>query len=156
MNRPLFNISLILLLFFSLFSKAHNYKFIGNQEPQTLKFELIHGGKTLVKELQNTVFNVYNNTPSASSANTITFNYVYGFSLKPVCKIAYVRKDSPAEKSGLHVGDYLLKINGRRAYNYQLQNIVQKFYAGDGKLLRISVDRNGKELTFEFKLKNLL
>lgn len=130
------------------FSDEFNYNMSG--------IELIHGGKTLVKELKKTVFNVDNNRPGASTTNTITFDYAYGFSLKPVYKIAYIRKDSPAEKSGLLVGDYLTKINGRHAYNYKLQSIVQKFYAGEGKLLRISVDRNGKELNFELRLKNLL
>lgn len=120
--------------------------------------ELIHGSKELVKEVNRTSFDFNNETSNSGNAsgNTITFNYSYSFNLRPTYRIAHVRKGSPAEKCGLIVGDVVIRVNGKRAYNYDLKNIVSKFYGPEEKWLRLTVIRNGMELDYSFKLKNLL
>ncbi|MDT0553897.1 aspartyl protease family protein [Urechidicola vernalis] len=129
------------------FSEPFSYNMSG--------IELIHAGTTLVKELNSTRFNLENET-SVSNSSTITLNYMYSFNLKPTYKIAYVRKDSPSDKCGLMVGDLLVKVNGKYAYNYQLKDIVEKFYGSEENWVRLTVERNGRELDYSFKLKNLL
>ncbi|OIQ39120.1 MAG: hypothetical protein BM563_04730 [Bacteroidetes bacterium MedPE-SWsnd-G1] len=129
------------------FSEPFSYNMSG--------IELIHAGTTLVKELNSTRFSLENES-SVSNSSTITLNYMYSFNLKPLYKIAYVRKDSPSDKCGLMVGDILVKVNGKYAYNYQLKDIVQKFYGSEEKWVRLTIERDGRELDYSFKLKNLL
>ena len=117
--------------------------------------ELIYGGQTLVKEIKRTTFGI-SDDPGHSSANTITFDYTYSFSFKPVYKIAYLRKNSPAKLVGLRVGDYLIRINGKQAYNYKMSEITLKFYTNEDKYIRLTIDRDGQEMEFSFKPKNLL
>ncbi|NHM08262.1 PDZ domain-containing protein [Flavobacterium sp. CYK-4] len=82
--------------------------------------------------------------------------FKYKFSLKPVYTIASVRKNSPAQMSGLQAGDTVLSINGRETYLYSLQKINELLRAEEGKIIYISVEREGKPLKFSFELKDIL
>lgn len=117
--------------------------------------ELMYYGKELVKERGNTLFEV-SKDDGATSTNTISFTYSYKYNLKPTYKIAQVRKDSPADIAGVKIGDILVKINGIFAYSYDLTEINEKLYKKENKVMRLVVNRNGEELNFEFKLKDLL
>ena len=120
--------------------------------------ELEQSGIRLVQEKQNV-----NRANSLENAGTIdqdkgtriVFKTNYKLSVKPAFTIVELRKDSPAEKSGLLLGDVILKINGKEAYNLSLQQITHFFYEKEGKEIRLKVDRLGKELNFEFKLEPL-
>ena len=75
--------------------------------------------------------------------------------LKPAYSIVELRKDSPAEKAGLEVGDIILGINGKSTHNIKLQEIVQMFYEESGKRIKLRVDRKGIIIYYEFMLKSL-
>ncbi len=78
------------------------------------------------------------------------------FTLKPVFSIASVRKNSPAEASGIQVGDLIISINKVEAYRYSLQSINDLLKSEEGKWLYFDVERNGKPLKFKFQLKSIL
>ena len=117
--------------------------------------ELVYAGKTLVIDKTNATFTVFDKNQSNNN-NTVTFVYDYKYNFKPLYKIYQVRKGSPAEKVGIQVGDYLVKINGIFVYNYTLQQLIEKFHEKDNKLVKIVVNRNGLELKYEFRLKDIL
>ena len=50
-------------------------------------------------------------------------------------------------------GDLLKKINGNSAYRFSLRELLAKFQSSNGKKIRLSVERNNKQLNFEFRLK---
>jgi len=116
--------------------------------------ELVHEGKTLVKELQQNSFRL-TDSESSSGGSKIVFDYSYNYVLKPIFKIEYVREDSPAEKVGVREGDLLLEINEKPTHNYNIDQIVSFFYA-ENKNVKILVARDGLEYQFEFRNKNLL
>lgn len=117
--------------------------------------ELMHSGKELVKEQGKAQFLVSDDTDTQTT-NTVFFDYSYKYNFKPIYKIAEIRKNSPAEMSGLKIGDVLIKINGHLAYNYSMQELNEKFYKKENKVMRLLVNRDGEQLEFEFKLKDLL
>lgn len=80
----------------------------------------------------------------------------YKFKLLPTYEILNVRKDSPAEKSGLKVGDVILNINGNQIYNMNLNKINQLLKMDNRDDVTIVVSRIGKELEFSFKIVDLL
>ncbi len=80
----------------------------------------------------------------------------YKFELKPVYVIANVRKDSPAEQSGLRKGDILVTINGRAAYRYSLQELNVLLKSEEGKKIEIEVDRKSVTLKYNFRLKSII
>lgn len=90
-----------------------------------------------------------------SSNNTVS-NFKYKFSLKPVYSIAMVRKNSPAEISGLRKGDIVKSINNKAVYKYSLQKNNEILKSEDGKWLTIEIERDGQLLNFRFQVKNIL
>ncbi len=130
----------------SNFSKPFLYNMSG--------LELQHNGIRMVKEL-STSFNSFrqdNNT----NAVEIVLSQSFEFKLMPAIEIAEVRKDSPADVAGLKQGDMVLRVNGKDTHRYNLQEVTAFFQEKEGKRIRMLVERNGKELVFEFRLKKLL
>ncbi len=84
------------------------------------------------------------------------FEIVYQYELKRLFYIYYIRPNSPAEKAGLRVGDFIQKINGKPAYDYKLDEIINIFYGNKGELVKIIVERNGGPHYYEFKLEEPL
>ncbi|MCF6346917.1 MAG: aspartyl protease family protein [Flavobacteriaceae bacterium] len=115
--------------------------------------ELSYSGKMLVRERQGSLYGG-TNRQGTSSAIEIVYNYVYAF--KQSYQIEVIRKKSPAEKAGLLVGDVILQINGKPAFNYKLQEITHMFSAKEGKQIRLLIDRGGEVLTYSFRLKRIL
>ena len=117
--------------------------------------ELAHEGIRLVKEIDNKVFKddkggLQNN--QTINSNTIVIDTQYKLSLKPAFAIVELRKNSPADKAGLLIGDIILNINNKPTYNFSLQELTHKFYDDVGKRIRLRVDRNGVILNFSFVL----
>jgi hypothetical protein len=83
-------------------------------------------------------------------------NFKYKFVLKPIYVVSYVRKNSPADLSGLQKDDEIVSINNRPGYEYSLEKIYALLKSDEEKLLNIEVVRENKKLKFEFKLQNLL
>ena len=80
----------------------------------------------------------------------------YNFKLLPIYEILNIRENSPAEKSGLKVGDVILNINGNRIYKMNLNKINELLKMDNEKEVTIVVSRCGKEYTFSFKIIDLL
>lgn len=124
------------------FTKGFNYNMSG--------LDVIYFGKQLMKEealkQSNTLKNEF------EDKNTISLIASYTYKFKPIFKIKNVLKNSPAAKAGLLAGDFILQINGIPAHDLTLNKISYKFQERDQKKIRITVDRNGEKLHFEFRL----
>ncbi len=131
----------------SLFKEEFGYNLSG--------IELMHYGKEIVKRRSNAEFTVSKDNETKES-NTVVFDYNYKYELKPIYRIFQVREESPAEKLGIRKGDILVKINGIYAYNFSLQELHRKFYAKERKKVRLLINRNDQELSFELVLEDLL
>jgi len=115
--------------------------------------ELSYSGDMLVRERQSTVTRD-NVGQKNSSAVEIVYNYVYAF--KKSYQIVEIRRDSPAHKAGLLIGDTMLQINGKPAYNYKLPEIIHMFSHKEGKQIKLLIDRDGSIIPFKFRLKKML
>lgn len=131
-------------------SKYYNDPFLYNMSGIVLAYS----GSMLVAEKQN-----YNSSrilePNVEST-TIEFVYKYVYAFKQSYEIVQIRKDSPAFRAGLLVGDVILQINGKAAYDFKLGEIMQIFATKPGKRINLLVDRDGEVLTYSFKLENVL
>ena len=128
---------------YNLMARIHNK--LGNEEAYNKYLELEN--KSRLKNLDKVT--IGENNVSARKDN-------YKYELKPIYRIFQVREESPAEKLGIRQGDILVKINGVYAYNYSLQELHRKFYAKEKKKVRLLINRNGQELSFELVLEDLL
>ena len=70
-------------------------------------------------------------------------------------KLAVKRKNSPAEKVGLLQGDVILTINGKDTHTLELQHVIGYFKSKTGKLISLTVDRNGVIMSFDFRLEDV-
>jgi len=67
-----------------------------------------------------------------------------------------VGRDSAAERAGVKAGDVVLKLNGRPAKELELWEIRNMLAAGDGKEVRLTVQRGSKTKRFTIVLKRKL
>ncbi len=88
--------------------------------------------------------------------NKSSNDFKYKFSLKPIYAISNVRKNSPADNSGLKKGDIIKTINELDAYKYSLPKLIEILKSEDNKWIKLEIDRDGKVLNFKFQLENLL
>ena len=102
----------------------------------------------------NTV--VLENTFDGNGDREKTNNFKYKFELKPVYTISNIRKNSPAELSGLQKGDIIISINNVTGYKYSLQEINNLLRSEEGKWLYFEIERDSKILKFKFQLKDIL
>ncbi|NNC71021.1 MAG: PDZ domain-containing protein [Flavobacteriaceae bacterium] len=118
--------------------------------------ELIHAGTMLVKDKKNPTYIGYakNNEGDSRSIVQIIYEYVYDF--KPMYRISLIRKDSPAFKAGLLKNDIVLEVNGKAAYQYELQEITNIFSDREGKRIKLLIERNGKKMIYSFRLEDSL
>ncbi len=68
--------------------------------------------------------------------------FQYKFSLKPVFKVSGIRKNSPAEKSGIMKGDEMIKINNKKANSLTLSKIHHILKTDDSKKISLEIMRN--------------
>ena len=135
-------------------NKNFHLPFLYNGSGITLE----HNGVRVVKELdKSTKADPYSTGNGQNSSNpTIILSATYKYSLAPSFTIVELRKDSPAHRAGLMLGDIVLNVNHKHAHEYSLQDLIQIFYGKEGKRIRLMVDRNGHQMVFYFKLENLL
>ena len=152
----------ILKRFNIIFDYAHQTMFLKKSryysEPFTYNMsgiELQNEGLQWVQETV-TLNTVSNNVSFDNTGEKIENNFKYKFSLKPVYTIANVRKNSPAEISGLQKGDTVVSINSVVAYKYSLQAINDLLKSEEGKGFYFVIEREGKILKFYFQLKSIL
>ena len=117
--------------------------------------ELMHNGKELVRVKGKSAF-IVSRDDETTATNTVYLDVNYDYEFQPIYKVAHIRKDSPAENVGILVGDVLVKVNGIFAYKYSIEDIIEKFYQKENKRIRLRINRNGKVIDFEFRLKDLL
>lgn len=129
------------------FDKPFNYNMSG--------IEVQHSGFQFVKEKTQSAFST--NVISLDKKTDIDdFTSNFTFELKPNFEIYTIRKDSPAERVGLLIGDRIVRINNRLAHKLSIQSISDLFQSEDGKQITIVVDRKGEILTFQFQLEKIL
>ncbi|PWI31084.1 signaling protein [Flavobacteriaceae bacterium LYZ1037] len=90
-----------------------------------------------------------------TSSSTIVLETKYKLALKPAYSIVELRPDSPAEKAGLMVGDYLLSINNKSTDKYSLQELMQMFFEDKDERIKLVVERGEAILTFVFYLEDV-
>lgn len=137
--------------------KNKNYKdpFYYNQSGIVLQ----HNGVRVVKQRNREMQRVetsYGTSNEGGGGTTISLTKSYKYVLAPSFEVVELRKDSPAHKAGLKLGDIVLRINNREAHLYTIQEITQLFYGEEGKRIRMIVDRDGIQMKFSFILENLL
>jgi len=115
--------------------------------------ELAYGGDILVKESKGN----FVNSENTGAYNTFS-EVVYSFNLayKPTYRIDFLRPDSPALKAGLEVGDIIIEINGKPAYEKKIPEIILMLSKKEGQKINLLVDRNGRHFRCNFVLKDLL
>lgn len=114
---------------------------------------LEQNGIRVVKENNDGFF--YNRESNTAGTDKIVLQASYNYVFKPAFTIVELRKDSPAQKAGLLLGDVILSVNNKDTANLKMQDINNLFSAEDGKLIRLNIDRNGIALKYEFKLEKL-
>lgn len=110
-------------------------------------------GTRVIKEKEDRGIVGYGN--KGGNDTKVELNVYYKYSLKPSYSIVELRKNSPAEKAGLQIGDVILSINGKKTHELKLQRIMEYFKNDIGKLIRLKVDRDGELLPFEFRLEDV-
>ncbi len=128
------------------FSQPFNYNMSG--------LVLEHGGLILVESYETLIHPV-----NAGKEEDEFFKapQVYKkFSLQPSFRIVRIRENSPGSLAGLKEGDLLLKVNGRGAHHYSLEELSHLLSSKEGKAIRMEVERAGETKKFEFRLKKLL
>lgn len=76
-------------------------------------------------------------------------------SLAPEIIVSGIRAGSPAENAGLQEGDVILAVNGKRVHTYKLQQILEMLNEGEGKKIRVLIERYNSDLLFTFVLKDM-
>ncbi|HAN79620.1 MAG TPA: hypothetical protein DCQ31_18590 [Bacteroidales bacterium] len=61
----------------------------------------------------------------------------------PFYEIQAVQPESPGKEAGLQVGDQLLAINGKQTKNLNLDDINEKLIEGEGKKIKLLINRSG-------------
>ncbi|WP_369047652.1 aspartyl protease family protein [Tenacibaculum sp. UWU-22] len=115
---------------------------------------IVYAGKELVKEAVKTTNSKGGNTDNTNDKkNTISMITSYHYVFYPAYEIDKVVKGSPAAIAGVLSGDKLLKVNGKKAHHYTLDQLMELFHTKPNKKIRLEVRRAGLKLTFEFQLK---
>ncbi len=85
-------------------------------------------GFTIIQDLIRNPLPLRENDPNQTAAGNLIYKSTYNikYSLEPQYKIVEIRPNAPADQAGLKLGDILIKINGRPAYNYSLFKISHK------------------------------
>ncbi|MCL5130403.1 aspartyl protease family protein [Algibacter sp. L4_22] len=119
--------------------------------------ELEHNGVRIIKEAENFISKNKMKNKTMDSDNTkVVISPSYRMSIKPAYVIVELRADSPAHKAGLQIGDNILSINNKPAYQFILQKLIELFYDDHGKRIKLKIERAGTVLTYNFKLVDVL
>lgn len=78
------------------------------------------------------------------------------YNFRPEYEIVEIRPNSPADKSGLEIGDILKNINGKPAHSFTMEQILNLFSSPEGKRIKLKIEREGEEYATDFLLKRVL
>lgn len=118
--------------------------------------EVWHTGVQLVKQLVVVPDNSFVLHSEDVKSDNTSSKLKYKVELKPIYEIGYIRANSNAEKSGLKVGDVIVSIDGKEAYNLSLQEINALLWSENEIWIEVKVQREGKLMNFKFKLIDVL
>lgn len=118
--------------------------------------EIQHNGLRVEKVYDDKIKFSEEGAKSNNARRAYSINSLFKTSLVPVFEIIEVREGSAAETAGIKKGDILLKVNKKVTYRYELSEIIEMLSEKQGKVVRVEVERQGKKMQFEFKLKRLL
>ena len=130
-------------------NKYFNEKFTYNKSG----IELAHDGMRLVRAADD---KISKQRDQGFNRTKINIDTQYKLLLKPAYAIVELRKGSSAHASGLKIGDVLMTINGKHAFYYFLQEIMNMFHGDTGKKIKLKVERDGRTLYCTFELEELL
>lgn len=112
-------------------------------------FEVHHNGIDIVSVEHSKDASLGTNVTKLAYGTSVNFNYV----LKPGIEISYIREKSLAERAGLKENDKIIAINGKKAANYKLLEILEILQKNVNETIIVEVERNGKKITVELLLK---
>ncbi|PCI00760.1 MAG: hypothetical protein COB81_08400 [Flavobacteriaceae bacterium] len=118
--------------------------------------ELVYNGKILVKEESTAMRSDVFLSNNVNRGVELLLDYNYNFIFKPSYSIFSIRENSPAYKAGLKKGDVIISVNNKYAHLLKMEEIVHSFYSKPNRKFKITVDRNGSEYTFSFKLRKVI
>lgn len=117
---------------------------------------LQQGGFMLVKEQKSIDSDSYRlNQNESHSVFNLNLSDAVELKLKQLFEVVEVRKNSPADIAGIRIGDEILEINNKPAYQYELNEINQLFYSREGKIIKMKILRNGIAQKIKFELKDI-
>ncbi len=117
---------------------------------------LQQGGFALVTERSGVRPDSFNlNQNESLNAFNLNLSTKLELNLKQLFEVVEVRENSPAYFAGIQIGDEILEVNNKRAYNYDLNEINQLFYSNEGKTIKMKIIRNGIEQQVKFELKDM-
>lgn len=73
----------------------------------------------------------------------------------PTLTVTYVRPNSPADKSGIKIGDVMTEINGRKVYQMDLEKVHSLLQKEPGDIIRLLINREGEKMRFSFELQSI-
>ena len=128
-----------------------NNEFYNNFYYNMAGFDVCHNGVDVVEQknqsdLPNKGIDV---TGLIYEYSKVNFKYI----LKPGIEISYIRKKSVADKAGLKVNDKIVSINGKRAANYKLSEILEILQKNIDEIVVVEVERKQQIIQEELLLK---
>lgn len=115
------------------------------------------GVRLLKTQTSSPVKSLNSNTdPITQNSNTINFTSTYKFEVVPELVISDIRPNSSADEAGLEIGDVVLSINNKNLGSLTLQKAIDQFYGADGKHIKMTIERKGVVMRYQFKLRDLL
>ncbi|MBD3583784.1 PDZ domain-containing protein [Flavobacterium selenitireducens] len=117
--------------------------------------EIEHSGLQWIKETVELNTNLKGDDYSADF-NKRQSDFHYKFELKPLYSVTSVRPDSPAAEAGILKDDKIISVNGRLAYRYTLQDIIDVLRSEPDRQIVLQLERNGLKINVSFRLRKLL
>lgn len=118
--------------------------------------EIQHNGLQWVPETVHLQTVPLSGNVDSSRENVFSDDFKYKFALKPIYIIGNIRKNSPAEKSGLKKDDIIVRVNKIPVYQYSLERLNSLLKSEEEKWMTFEVEREKQILEFKFKLLNML
>jgi hypothetical protein len=135
-------------------NKFFNNPFEYNKSGITMQYAGVRLVKTRTRIPSDTIGS--GSEATSPNSNTIYFTSSYKFKIVPELVISDVRSGSPADKAGLKTGDTVLSINHQNLNLLTLQKAIAQFYGVDGKRIKMTIEREGVIMKYQFELRDLL
>lgn len=115
-----------------------------------------HSGYSLIKDKHYNVGPDMEDTNGSQGIPVYTATTETKYSLQPQYEVVEIRPGSPAQQAGLQPGDRVISINGKPTYRLSLSKINAILRSGEGKRIRLKIQRKNIEKVIVFELKRIL